>query len=118
MQYRTVTERIGERLGDIDWNYDFASHRWTSSRGGINPELVPREVEMLRQVESALKEGKRVQVTTYGDHLNDVVDCGMYDGWPHWKPVPSFQIRNWLGVEWHGFYSLGRVVIEDASNGK
>lgn len=28
MRFETRTIRIGERVGDIDWSYDFESHGW------------------------------------------------------------------------------------------
>lgn len=36
----------------------------------------------------------------------DVLDVGMYDGWPYWKPVPSVYSRGPLGGEWHCFSML------------
>lgn len=111
MKLRMVEQREGERLGDIDWAYDFVSHAWTADRGGHNPELIPKEVELLRQVEEAFKAGKSVKVRMY-ETLESVVDVGMYDGWPHWRPVPSFCSSSWLGSSWHDFTSLRDVVIE------
>lgn len=113
MKTRTVTERVGERLSDIDWSYDFAGHGWTSSSGGHNPELIPIEVERLRQVEEAFKAGKRVSVRLrHGEVYEPVGDVGMYDGWPYWRPVPSVQSRSWLGASWHNFTWIADVRIE------
>lgn len=113
MQYRTVVVREGERLGDIDWSYDFASHGWTASRGGHNPELIPREVELLREVERAFKAGERVLVRLEGETYEPVCDVGMYDGWPFWKPTPSVKSSTWLGASWHPFTSIRGVRIAE-----
>lgn len=113
MKYRTVVERIGERLGDIDWSYDFASHAWGPNKGGMNPEQIPIYAQRLRELEAAFKAGKKVGVTNYGDHFDPVIDVGMYDGWPAWKPTPSFCSTTWLGACWHPWYSIGQLRIEE-----
>lgn len=110
MQYRTVTERIGERLGDIDWDYDFQQHSWGSRNGGHNPELIPAEVQKLRTMEEAFKNGRPVAVLMY-ETWERVVDVGMYDGWPYWRSHPSFCSLNWLGCSWHSFMDIRSVRI-------
>src|ERR1700750_2574029 len=96
---------IGERLGDIDWSYDLNRHAWSASGGGHNTELIPCEVERWRQMEAAFKAGKTVRVRMY-ETYEKVVDVGMYDGWPYWRPHPSFQSCNWLGCSWHSFMNI------------
>lgn len=113
MKTRMVEERIGERLGDIDWNYDFASHGWTSASGGHNPKLIPQEVERLREMETAFKAGHRVFVKrSHGETYEPVNDVGMYDGWPYWRPVPSFNSSTWLGGSWHCFTWIADIRVE------
>lgn len=116
MKTRTVTERIGERLGDIDWSYDFRSHCWGTNIGGTNPEFVERAIELLRQVEEAFKAGKSVKVRYY-EIFEPVIGVGMYDGWPYWRPVPSVCSCTWLGASWHCFTSLMAVQVDKENAG-
>lgn len=112
MKTKTVVERIGERLGDIDWTYDFASHGWSQNCGGHNPKLIQQEVEHLRTLEAAFKAGKSCSVRMY-DTYEPVVDAGMYDGWPFWRPVPSFMSSTWLGPSWHAFTFISDIKIDE-----
>jgi hypothetical protein len=108
MRTRMVEERIGEDCGPIDWAYDFMQHAWSEHKGGINPECIPRMIEMLRQIEN----GDWLATTDGGSPKvgwKRVIAVRMYDGWPHWKPVPSFCVAGVLGAEWHPFYSLSGV---------
>jgi hypothetical protein len=107
MQTRTVTERIGECLGPVDWSFDFTSHDWGANRGVINPEHSARAKEWLKEIEGA---PQTYQATTDGGWpkvgWKRVVQVGMYDGWPFWKPTPSVQLAGPIGCEWHPWYSL------------
>jgi hypothetical protein len=102
-----VTERIGEYCGPIDWAYDFTSHDWAEHRGGVNPEHSARAMEWLRQMESA---PDKYFATTDGGWprvgWKRVIQVGMYDGWPFWKPTPSVMLAGTLGAEWHPWYSI------------
>lgn len=120
MKTRTVTESVGENMGPIDWSYDFLSHFDTLC---ANDAGKLRECEMakerLRQIEQAFKAGKPIRATVYGGWprcgLNVVVDVGMYDGWPFWRPVPSVQTKSWLGCEWHGFSFITDIADESGA---
>lgn len=102
MKTRTVQVSEGENLGPIDWSYDFASHNWNRPGGGTNPECVAQAIESLRKIETWLVEGKAVEIYLYSMWAK-VLDIGMYDGWPYWRPVPSVCTETWLGGEWHCF---------------
>ena len=58
------------------------------------------------------------------DDTGEVLDVGMYDGWPYWKPVPSVFTRSALGGgEWHCFamltdYEPANVGIEPPRSGR
>lgn len=110
MKTRMVEERIGEYLGPVDWSYDFASHDWSDRRGGINPHRITEQVERLRAIADGLDHGQGWEATTDGGWprvgWKRVIRVGMYDGWPHWRPVPSVQIAGVLGSEWHQFYAI------------
>lgn len=104
MRTETRVVHIGENVGPIDWGYDFASWGW--NRGGsCNPELIPDAVAALRKVEAAHARGERCRVYLYGNE-HEVIDVGMYDGWPYWKPTPSVLVKVTLGVEWHSWFSI------------
>lgn len=101
MKTKTVTVREGEYLGPIDWNYDFNQH-------GITPFFVEQGKRVLKQVEEFLKDDPdaEVWVTESGDFTHRVLEIGMYDGWPWWKPVPHVLLTGVLGPEWQVFYNL------------
>lgn len=113
MRTETRTVTIGEKVGPIDWNYDFRQHYSTPTRGGWNPERMERDIVRLRRIAEAIDAGKRVMATTDGGWPRvgwyPVTDIGMHDGWPYWRPVPSVQ----LGSEWHSFASLTSIMIDD-----
>ena len=98
MKFVTVTKRIGELLGPIDWSFDFQSESWDHG-GGTNPIVVEQAMKDLHEI----KVGDTVEV--YGI-THKVLAIGMYDGWPHWRPYPSVCIETHYGPEWHGFSSV------------
>lgn len=101
MRHETQTVRVGEYLGPVDWSFDFAGHC-----GGRHPEDATKKTEMLRQ----LSEGGEWEATTDGGWprvgWQRVLEVGMYDGWPYWRPVPSVLLTGVLRPEWHSFDSL------------
>lgn len=117
MRTKTVTVSEGELLGPVDWSYDFTSHDWSQYKGVVNPEVSARAKGLLRQIEVGLADGKRVEAAFYSDYHQPVIEIGMYDGWPYWRPVPSIFVRGTLGGEWHSFCSLMGVRISDQPAG-
>lgn len=110
MRTETRTVRIGEWLGPIDWSYDFAAHGWDRS-GSCNPDLIPESIETLRKVEEGLARGERWMVTEHQTH-HEVIQVGMYDGWPFWKPTPTYLLKSWCGAEessWFGPHHARRI---------
>lgn len=107
MRYETHTVRVGERVGDIDWSYDFKGHIAVTYTGRDIDERVEQMKSRLLEIECAYKAGEEILATTYGGWprigYGKVIDVGMYDGWPYWKPVPSVQTLGPLGAEWHSF---------------
>ena len=97
MRTYQVTQREGERLGDIDWNYNFRPHfDGYCCNEQRKLEFMVAAIENLFQVERLFKKGIQLRVTE-GQFAHDLLDVGMYDGWPYWKPVPSICIRTVLG---------------------
>lgn len=118
MKTVTRTERIGERVSDIDWEYDFRSHfnnLCTSDAG--KAEACDRQKQLLQTIEQRFLEKRTTLATTYGGWprigYHEVIDVGMYDGWPYWKPVPSVCLKGTLGAEWHAFSCITDIIIDD-----
>ena len=99
MRTRQVTERIGEYLGPVAWDYDFWSHDWDHD-GSVNPECVERGVRNLVRIAAEPEQKWDACIVGCWQPIEHV---GMYDGWPYWRPVPSICTRSWLGPEWHSF---------------
>lgn len=108
MKTRMVEERIGENLGPIDWSYNFRQHFDNYCTSDENRDrYCAKAVEMLRQI---AEPGEWQAWVNHSSWFVDVVFVGMYDGWPYWKPVPSFAVASPLGgVEWHPFSWLQEV---------
>lgn len=111
MRTETHTVRIGERVGDIDWGYDFRQHfNNMCTSDARRDEACARSVAQLRAIDTAFREGRKVRVTTDGGWprfgWGDVLDVGMYDGWPYWKPTPAVLKSGVFGGEWKFFHGL------------
>ncbi len=108
MRTYTQTVREGERTGDVDWGYDFRQHFNSDAR---RDEICAKSVQRFRDIADLHAAGTPVRATTYGGWprcgFGDVLDVGMYDGWPYWRPVPSVLMRGVIGgAGWHSFCSL------------
>ncbi len=118
MRTETRTVRIGENMGPIDWTYDFRSHfnNYGCSDAGRG-ESCERAKARLRLIEEHFREKKKVFATNYGGSprcgIHLVVDIGMYDGWPWWRPVPAVQVRTYLGHEWYTFDGITDIYSEE-----
>ena len=104
MRSYQVTHREGENMGPIDWNYDFWSHfGCMCSSDDRKREVMEQEIRNLFIVERLFRKGKLLQVRR-GDYWHVLLDVGMYDGWPYWKPVPAICTDTPIGgCEWHQF---------------
>ncbi len=105
------TEYIGEYLGPVDWNFDFQS-----MQGGCSdPDHWKKQLERLK----TLCNGEKWEATTYGGWprcaWGEVLQIGMYDGWPYWKPVPSVLIASpYGGGEWASFMNITDIRKKDS----
>jgi hypothetical protein len=120
MRTYTTTVREGAKVAELEWTYDFRQHfnNHCCDDAGRD-EHCARSVTRLRAIAEAFASGQVVRATTYGGWprcgLNEVLDVGMYDGWPYWKPVPSVMTRSVLGgSEWHSFSSLTDMELADS----
>lgn len=101
MRTETVTRRIGEYMGPVDWDYDFRHHfNNYCCNEGTKDEMCRKAVERFRTLEvgDMVDEG-------FGN-TREVLKIGMYDGWPWWKPVPHYLRNGTLGPEWHSFNEI------------
>ena len=107
-----VQERIGEFTGNIDWDYDFKQHL---TNGSKPEERLAKQIAILRMIEA---ETDKYQATDYGGWprcgWSDILQVGMYDGWPYWKPVPSVMLRSPVTRTgwWHSFCSIVDIRIK------
>lgn len=95
----------------IDWKYDFRQHfnNYCCAKE-TQDNFCKHNVEQFRELVEGIERGEAWQATTDGGWprmcWGEVLDVGMYTGWPHHRPIPSFYKHGPLGGEWHPFYSL------------
>jgi hypothetical protein len=100
--------RVGENMGPIDWNYQFRPHfdNMGTSEAGKDAacELAKRRLKIIEEMFLGMED---IRATNYGGSprcgIYKVIDVGMYDGWPWWRPVPSVLVHTYLGSEWYTF---------------
>ena len=109
------TVMIGENMGAIPGDYDFMAW-WHESDGGLypnNPEIVMQKGVQILQIQDLFIKNANVWILEYWDGpRRKVIDVGMYDGWPYWKPVPNIQIMPILPgsgtwISWLSIHSFG-----------
>lgn len=84
MRTRMVQERIGENMGPIDWDHPIAKDKPDTWR---------------------LAEQSPIDFLYNG---RQIIEIGMYDGWPYWTPTPAIHFVGPLNSgEWHFFNSYG-----------
>jgi hypothetical protein len=111
MRSRTVTEYDGELLGPIDWAFDFSQGVASMCSGPERKaERMSRYVELLWEVERRHLRGEKLRVCTSG-FWHELLDVGMYDGWPFWKPTPALCVLGPLGPAWDFYYELDDVKV-------
>lgn len=81
----------------VDPNFDFTKHGR------------PERAEEYKQFMLSLKPGDVVE--TSGNFLVKVHQVGMYDGWPHWKPIPAISYFGPLGVDHKFYYDLWPRIV-------
>lgn len=90
MQYRTVTERIGEELGPIDWTHP------------MSIELAEKDPKLTDLLREAAATPDAFEATNDGGcpkfGWGPVAGVVMYDGWPFWQPTPHVCYLGWEGV--------------------
>ena len=114
MRTHTVTKRVGEFLGPVDWSFGFAEAGKDMCSCGsdvAHQEFMARALSCLHEAELALWEGYTVYLNE-GSLWNSKVLCvGMYDGWPFWKPYPFYCTETAAGADWRPWYNAKRIRI-------
>jgi len=105
MKTRTITVREGELLGPVDFDHPSFAEITTS------PERYHHEhVKLFREMCEGVARGETWEATTDSGWpkigWGKVLEVGMWDGWPYWKPMPSFLLASHLGAGWHSWYVL------------
>lgn len=84
MRTETVTVRIGEDVGPVDWEHPTACDK------------PPIWLEAEKNPDAFLYNGRAI------------LKLCMYDGWPYWQPRPAIQFIGPLNsAEWDFFDSYG-----------
>lgn len=84
MRTETITVRVGEDCGPVDWEHETAR------------DMPPiwREAE------------QNPEGFVFSDYARPILRICMYDGWPYWKPRPAIQFIGPLNsAEWSFFDS-------------
>jgi hypothetical protein len=109
----TVTRRVGENIGEIPADYPFHE----SSSYPCNPETRIEKGQKILEIQKLFREGKKISVFYDPIIGGDLLDIGMYDGWPYWKPTPAMLLSNWRGVgEWHFWTDIHYFEVKPASS--
>lgn len=111
MKTYTVTKREGELLGPIDWTFNFRGAFDNQCTSDANRDAAcERAKARLKEVEDGMAAGKRYRVLV-SEWWHTVYSVGMYDGWPFWKPYPSFRVSEDVlgGTTWEPFYNINAV---------
>jgi len=99
---KTITERIGE-WSPIDETFDYID-------SGVYPNNPETRKEKWDKFLCCAKAPEKWLINEY--YLlkpRRIVHIGMYDGWPYWKPSPSFSIEGTFGEEVHSWYEIAQV---------
>lgn len=105
MKHRTVTVYEGERLGDVPDDFDFEPF-CKRFMGGHHQGFLAESIATYREMLAAFKADPNGLIASEGEFQHEVIDMGLYDGWPFWTPRPCYFWKTWAGGEWREFYSL------------
>ena len=100
--FEKTEQRKGRKTGKIDAGFDVNKYGLYPNR----PEGLGGKLEMLIEIERLLQAGKKIKVTYEGGFTLDLVDVGMYVGFPFWEPTPAFALKSWYGQQWLYWYQL------------
>ncbi len=109
---RTIIEHEGEWF-HLNENWDYMSENCYPNNPEVRKEIWETFLKCAKNPE------KYLASTDYMFAPKKIVNIGMYDGWPYWKPYPSFAIEGIFGAETHGWWQLNHVkeVKDEAHRG-
>ena len=111
MRYETQTVRIGEWLGAVPENWDYEA--FYEKHLGRSKDSFERSVALFKEMDAALRAGKKVFATQSGNFSHEVYRCGLYDGWVFWVPRPCYAYVGPIPAEHiDEFYNLIDIRIE------
>jgi hypothetical protein len=100
----TGKARRGTMVGPVDPDYDWLSGFASYCCSDERKAAMAAEAKDLML---SLKPGD--EVVRSGQFSKRVVEVGMYDGWPYWRPVPAVSYVGPLGsIEYAFFNDLSR----------
>ena len=100
METRTIVERIPEWF-DLDEAFDYSAR---SDLQSCHPDVLREGWETIRKMARSPEEW---WFRPSGFSSFRVVQVGMYDGWPYWRPTPAIGYVGPLGrVEVAFFYNV------------
>ena len=105
----TVVRRVGEWF-PLDENYDYMAE-----------DIYPNNPETRQKVWDKFltcynNPDKYLASTGFMMTVKKIVNIGMYDGWPYWKPYPSFSLLYWFGAETHSWWQINHIeLVKDNS---
>ena len=104
-------ERRGSVVAPVDPEFDF--HQGFQTMGSPD-EVKARYAEKAKRLMLLIADGDKVEVS--GGYVHTVLDVGMYDGWPFWKPTPAALCTGPLGVgDWAFYYNINAVQKQGTS---
>lgn len=110
MKTRIITVNEGEWLGPVDPNYDWKSLCWDrdKGKGGVNPLCVEEGHKIILEINKTyISREKGWKYSPCFLSSRKIVNVGMYNGWPFWKPTPAIGYIGPLGrIEVAFFYNL------------
>lgn len=119
MKTYSLVQHEGENMGDIPEDYNFMD--WWKNGNGLypcNPEIVEKKGKSVLEIQKAIKEGKIVFIRESYDSLKyRVLEIGMYDGWPFWKPTPAIRRDDsafGYGTPWVFWYQIYEYQVRES----
>ena len=107
MRTYKITKRIGEKVGDINKDYDITKD---VSHNHNKKELI-KKLKSFLKAQKLLKNGKKVKFLK-GGYCEEVLDIGIYDGWPMWEKRPAIKYAHPIPGEgmssgyWYSYWHI------------
>ena len=102
------TVREGENMGRIVKKYPWVEHYGNNCCSNKEKRRMANEArDRMFKIEKLFLQGKKMEILYDGEYWRKLLDIGMYDGWPFWKPTPAVYLKHSLGGgEWRFYYEV------------